>query len=335
MSSNLELGSPFPSPSKIVRDLTARDRFRGELGSREGATSRNPLAGGGGGGQAAAVAYMLPTGQELYDLITPFLDYDHLQNKPDSFFVEYSEDKVFWIDTDIVTEFRKIFEETDFFLNIVDSNEIYVGLILSNGVLFGYSPEMDSFYTTISSGTIRIEQGSSFFQGDIISNHTWRANVRRFQCENITRSGAFLDDTLVNIRFSFKANFVRWSIDRINWLEFDLRIDISEIESQVQTDWEEMDADSLAFLLNKPEIEPQVQTDWEETDTDLPAFLLNKPDISDVSDFLNQAEILALLPDVSDFLNQAEILALLPDVSDFLNQAEILALLPDCIGLFD
>ena len=37
LTSVLQLGSPFPTPSKLLRDITARDRFRGDLarGSRQ------------------------------------------------------------------------------------------------------------------------------------------------------------------------------------------------------------------------------------------------------------------------------------------------------------
>ena len=43
-----------------------------------------------------------------------------------------------------------------------------------------------------------------------------------------------------------------------------------------QSDWEETDIDSPAYIHNKPEIE---QSDWNETDPNSPAFINNKPDI--------------------------------------------------------
>ena len=49
----------------------------------------------------------------------------------------------------------------------------------------------------------------------------------------------------------------------------------------VQSDWNESDSLSLAYIQNKPTIQPQVQSDWNETDTTSLAYIQNKPTISE------------------------------------------------------
>lgn len=51
---------------------------------------------------------------------------------------------------------------------------------------------------------------------------------------------------------------------------------------QVQSDWNEQNAESKAFIKNKPTIPtptPQVQSDWNEIQTDSPSYIKNKPTI--------------------------------------------------------
>ena len=51
---------------------------------------------------------------------------------------------------------------------------------------------------------------------------------------------------------------------------------------QVNSDWNETDESSKAYILNKPEIpDAQVQSNWNETNTDSKAYILNKPEIPD------------------------------------------------------
>ena len=51
---------------------------------------------------------------------------------------------------------------------------------------------------------------------------------------------------------------------------------------QVNSDWNETDESSKAYILNKPEIpDAQVQSNWNETDTNSKAYILNKPEIPD------------------------------------------------------
>ena len=47
----------------------------------------------------------------------------------------------------------------------------------------------------------------------------------------------------------------------------------------VQSDWNESDSSSLAYIQNKPTIQTQVQSDWNETDTTSLAYIQNKPTI--------------------------------------------------------
>ena len=51
-------------------------------------------------------------------------------------------------------------------------------------------------------------------------------------------------------------------------------------EAQVQSDWNEVDIEALDYIKNKPEIpDSQVQSNWNETDTEALDFIQNKPDI--------------------------------------------------------
>ena len=58
LTSVLQLGSPFPTPSKLLRDLTARDRFRGDLarGSRQAIASVGGTTAAFGGVHITAVS---------------------------------------------------------------------------------------------------------------------------------------------------------------------------------------------------------------------------------------------------------------------------------------
>ena len=52
------------------------------------------------------------------------------------------------------------------------------------------------------------------------------------------------------------------------------------ITQPVQSDWNETDTSSLAYIQNKPTITQPVQSDWNETDTTLLAYIQNKPDLT-------------------------------------------------------
>ncbi len=70
------------------------------------------------------------------------------------------------------------------------------------------------------------------------------------------------------------------------------RVTFAEAEDIAQSDWNESDNSSNAFILNKPTIpeagENNVQSNWNETDTNSDAFILNKPNIpADTNDFVD------------------------------------------------
>ena len=65
----------------------------------------------------------------------------------------------------------------------------------------------------------------------------------------------------------------------------------------VQSDWNENDPSSGAYILNKPTIPAaQVQSDWNESDTTDPSFIKNKPSVPNSYIELTQAEYDALTP---------------------------------------
>lgn len=51
----------------------------------------------------------------------------------------------------------------------------------------------------------------------------------------------------------------------------------------LQSDWDEADPTSPAYIKNKPSSGTQVQADWTEADTTSPAYILNKPDLKTVA----------------------------------------------------
>lgn len=95
-------------------------------------------------------------------------------------------------------------------------------------------------------------------------------------------------------------------IDMVSAVSTVLQTEIDNIPAQVQSDWEESDAESPAYIQNKPDlsvyaetsdvidmvsavstvlqneidnIPAQVQSDWDESDTESPAYIQNKPDL--------------------------------------------------------
>lgn len=97
-------------------------------------------------------------------------------------------------------------------------------------------------------------------------------------------------------------------IDMVSAVSTVLQDEIDNIPAQVQSDWEESDTESPAYIQNKPDlsvyaetsdvidmvsavstvlhneidnIPVQVQSDWDESDTESPAYILNKPNLDD------------------------------------------------------
>ncbi len=76
------------------------------------------------------------------------------------------------------------------------------------------------------------------------------------------------------------------------------------IEPQIQSDWEQENQLSPAFIRNKPEIpDAQIQSDWEQDDTELPDYIKNKPESIE----LPEAELLETeLPEKEIYSFRAE-----------------------------
>ena len=97
-------------------------------------------------------------------------------------------------------------------------------------------------------------------------------------------------------------------IDMVSAVSTVLQEEIDNIPAQVQSDWEESDTESPAYIQNKPDlsvyaetsdvidmvsavstvlqneidnIPEQVQSDWDESDPESPAYIQNKPDLDD------------------------------------------------------
>ena len=64
----------------------------------------------------------------------------------------------------------------------------------------------------------------------------------------------------------------------LTFVQDKLTVDFDEVnEHQVQSDWNESDTTSPAYIQNKPNIPTQVQSDWTESDSSDPAYIKHKP----------------------------------------------------------
>lgn len=84
---------------------------------------------------------------------------------------------------------------------------------------------------------------------------------------------------------------------------------------QVQSDWNETDETSKAYILNKPEIpDAQVQADWAETDESSKAFIQNKPTIPEAqvnADWESESGKSQILNKPTDLVHTSDIEGLL------------------------
>ena len=94
----------------------------------------------------------------------------------------------------------------------------------------------------------------------------------------------------INEQFSTTATILKEHSERLavqsDWNESDSSSlayiqNKPTIQTQVQSDWNETDTTSLAYIQNKPNISTPVQSDWNETDTTSLAYIQNKPTISE------------------------------------------------------
>lgn len=117
-------------------------------------------------------------------------------------------------------------------------------------------------------------------------------------------------------------------IDMVSAVSTVLQDEIDNIPAQVQSDWEESDTESPAYIQNKPDlsvyaetsdvidmvsavstvlqneidnIPEQVQSDWDESDPESPAYIQNKPDLDDYATDLELEQavtaVTALIPE--------------------------------------
>ena len=84
---------------------------------------------------------------------------------------------------------------------------------------------------------------------------------------------------------------------------FDLKNQPNIPESPVQSDWNETDTNSLAYIKNKPAVPSgQVQSDWNQTNNQAADYIKNKP--TKVSDFTNDAGYLTEHQDLTGYATE-------------------------------
>ena len=96
------------------------------------------------------------------------------------------------------------------------------------------------------------------------------------------------DPVTINVEFEFTSGSLKGNSSGVPYVAVDRNVvtlrPLAYVSEVVQSDWDETDTASTAFILNKPTIPPgggeaNVQSDWDETDNTSDAFILNKPTI--------------------------------------------------------
>lgn len=171
---------------------------------------------------------------------------------------------------------------------------------------------------TIGAETKTIITGTILFQDDITNSNAF---VVRDSTIEAGGSDVELDPNTSSLAAAFVVNnpnkSLIWEIYRsgqpTQFYQYDRIQDVwveigGTAPAQVQSNWNETDTESPAFILNKPTIPTvpdQVQSDWNETDTADPAFILNKP-VSENEIFFSNVNVITGIN--SGFGNIASIL---------------------------
>ena len=123
---------------------------------------------------------------------------------------------------------------------------------------------------------------------DNVQYYNWEAEVRRtsflHNIDGQTKIKAYDSDNLIDVAETL-YNLNQNKADVNNLAPVATSGDYNDlsnkptIPSLVQSDWNESDPTSYAYILNKPTIPSQVQPNWNESDPTSYAYILNKPTI--------------------------------------------------------
>ena len=270
LTSVLQLGSPFPTPSKLLRDITARDRFRGDLarGSRQVVAAVGGATGAFGGIHLTEVnsqdeltaVEVVVSGVNFAKVITAFGVYAVgsilvYRNGGWELFVEsgvggliqyqYSPNAEDWFDPDAVFEYTRVFDDLDSD-NAIQSGELLfsapvLGFIENDFVLVSTTTEDRSILSRAVVGqSFRIDQGEAYVNAVVDSVVSLSNNIQQWNLSSVVLSDSFVVGDEVSLTLTLSPNHLRLSHDGIIWVqvgEGGLRdLVVTDVASQVELD---------------------------------------------------------------------------------------------------
>ena len=127
-----------------------------------------------------------------------------------------------------------------------------------------------------------------------IPSEVTEENIYNFNLDIITEGTGidlFLNDSDNTITISVANEFTQAHETKLDGIEDNAQVN-------VQSDWDEIDANSDAYIHNKPIIIDPVQSNWDEANVDSDAFIQNKPSLfsGDYGDLTSQP----FIPDEDD-----------------------------------
>ena len=142
-------------------------------------------------------------------------------------YVEFSNDGIGWYNYDRQLELTRVYEEENAQGDAVGADEVYI-VPGQNRISLGYQSQQALIDSLDTNHHIRLEQGASFFEGDVTGNSDYGSSTDVIQIlmANIMSSGTFTDGDPVTITVTLNAsvafNRVRFSDDNVNWQEFNI-----------------------------------------------------------------------------------------------------------------
>ena len=223
-----------------------------------------------------------------------------IQNKPSLFSGNYNdlsnrpsipgEDDIYTYTADFITEGTGVTiveESSTNTITISVTNEFTdADETKLDGIATGAEVNVQSNWTeTNSNDDSFIQNKPTLFSGsynDLSDTPTIPDEVTEDDIYNYT-AGFITDGTGITIDDDDSGNTITISVTNEFTDADETKLDGIETgaEVNVQSDWNEADSNSDAFIQNKPTITDQVQSDWNETDTTDLSYIENKPTIPD------------------------------------------------------
>ena len=135
---------------------------------------------------------------------------------------EISADRIRYYDLNGQKKFVRTYEQLDLIGSNVDSSEAAV-IVAPNGLILGYTSDDQVLIEGLDYNYhVRMESGTSYYQGTVSTNTAFDSDTRRLNLTDISTEGTFADDSPVDIILTYNGayNYMRMSIDGINWRAF-------------------------------------------------------------------------------------------------------------------